>query len=137
VIAQQVAAIYAADTTLVASVTAIDQNSFWLWWKDDPVPEEVMVTDTTPADPDALARTQLETIKHDLSTGCLVIVSSTVTYTVPPTNRAQTAAVHEEIAKARTMSPEELDAGEWGGSYLPPGAARQFGVPLTLTKKRQ
>lgn len=131
-ITKGVAAVYIADTALVAQVTNLGTSGFQLWWNGAKEPEFVEIPTTPVPDPADQARSVLETIRHNLGTGCIVIITSTVGYTVPSNDAARFAAIHEEIRRAHTTTPEDIAAGKWVGEHLPLGAVQQFCTPLPL-----
>ncbi len=135
---------YRARLDLVAEVSGLGDNSFWVEWKDGTESEVLIVPSKRAQSPEDDARGQWKYLQDALAKGCLIIISSSGSVTVPANDAQRLAEVRAEIARARRTSADVFGSEanryideRWEGKYLPADIAREFANPRKLITPHQ
>jgi hypothetical protein len=135
-ITRTVAAMYAADTAIVGSVTRLEPGRLQVQWRGRGFLEEVSIAaEPTPIAPRAVRiRDEMHDLERLLDRGCLVILGAggRERVIVPPERRDAIDAVRREIDAARSAGPSGPDPVTWAGRHLSVRLAQEFAAPPEL-----
>lgn len=129
--------IFRAETAVVDSVTGVAEMDFWVWWKGEGQPEEILIRCLSdPSSRENQIRAQYDLLCDVLDRGCMVIIASKGNVYVPPNDSERMQIVRDEITMTRWHAVTDSTFERWTGRYLPATIARQFAEPLSLAALR-
>jgi hypothetical protein len=133
----RMAARYAEDTALVDSVRIGDSNSFWVYWKGESGPEEILVREAVPQPSRAEQLvTRSEILRHALTMGSIIFIGTVGDLLIPTQESARVERVRAAVARAVEAKPSDFDDGTWRDPELPAHYARDLRSPLPLPSRR-